>query len=430
MGRIQEIKARQLIDCKRRPMIEVDVITDDGFAGTGSAPTGSSVGMYESFVLRDNDLSNWNGMSVHKAVANITDLIAPALIGMDVHDQTGIDNKMIELDGTEFKSRLGGNAIYSVSVAALRAAAACEGMPVYRYLAGRDIKTVPVPTFNMINGGLNFGIRQAFNEFIIVPFGTDSVDHCVEMGCAIFEKLGSAIEEAGFSSYTGRSYGYTAPSEDPGVVLGIMQKAVEKCGYDGKVCFALDCASGEMYDKETGTYYLNGRRLTGDELLDYMEDLTKNYPFLFIEDLFDENDWEHFVKAKNRLKKNIILGDDLTATSPERIRKAYEMQALDGFILKPNQIGTLTEAFDAYRYAKDHNMLAITSGRAGGVIGDIVMDLGVAFELPFMKNGAPRSGERIDKLNFILRACDKTPGCHLASLDGIIKCCDKQKSTI
>jgi len=421
MGKIQKIEARQLIDCKCRPMVEVDIITDDGYVGTGSAPTGSSVGMFESCVLRDNDPAQWNGMSVHAAVANVKDIIAPALIGMDIYDQAGIDNRMIELDGTEFKSRLGGNSIYSVSVAALRAAAASEDMTVYRYLAGHDIKTVPVPTFNMINGGLNFGIRQAFNEFIFVPYGADSPDQCVEMGCALFRKLGSVIENSGYTSYVGRSYGYTAPSEDPGVILSLMQKTVEECGYDGKVCFALDCASGEMYNKEDHSYYLNGRHVSGDELLEFMVGLTEKYPFLFVEDLFDENDWAHFVKAKKRLNRTLVIGDDLTATSPGRIKKAYELQAVDGFILKPNQIGTLTEAFAAYDFAKAHHMLAITSGRAGGVIGDIVMDLAVGFELPFMKNGAPRSGERIDKLNFIMRASDKTPGCRLASLDGIMK---------
>lgn len=422
MGKIKEVRARQLIDCKCRPMVEVDILTDDGYIGSGSAPTGSSVGMYESFVLRDNDPKEYNGMSVHKAVANVTDIIAPVLIGMDIHDQKGIDARMIELDGTPNKKNLGGNAVYSTSIAALRAAAATEHMPAYRYLCGRDVKTVPVPTFNVVNGGTYDGITLAYNEFLIVPYKAESIYEAVEIACKVFEELGKVLADfLGHAPKVARSYGWAAPSEDPRVVLSLMQKAIDRCGYHDKVCFALDCASSEMYHADDQTYYLNGRRISGDEMVDYARELSREFPFLFIEDLLDENDWSHFSKAVADIKNTIIIGDDLIATTPDRLRRAYAEKAADGFILKPNQIGTLTEAFEAHRFACEHSMFSIPSGRSGGVVGDIVMDLAVGFEIPFIKNGAPRSGERIDKLNFLMRAYDLTPGCRMADLSKIVR---------
>lgn len=422
MSKIKEIRARQLIDCKCRPMVEVDIITDDGYIGSGSAPTGSSVGMYESYVLRDNNPKEYDGMSVHKAVSNVTEIIAPALIGKDIHNLKDIDYTMIELDGTPDKHFLGGNAIYSTSIAALRAAAECERMTPYRYLCGHDIKTVPVPSFNVINGGRYGDITLGYNEFLIVPYKADDIYEAVEIACKVFARLSTTIENhTGKAAAVARSYGYAAPTEDPEIALNLIQEAIDECGYHDKVCFALDCASSEMYDKNSNTYYLNGQHLTGEEMVAYAKDLSQKFNFLFIEDLLDENDWTNFSKAVSDIKKTIIIGDDLIATTPARLKRAYEEKAAEGFILKPNQIGTLTEAFEAHNYAKERGMFSIPSGRSGGVVGDIVMDLAVGFEIPFIKNGAPRSGERIDKLNFLMRACDTNPGCKMADLSQIIR---------
>jgi len=422
MSKIQEIRARQLIDCKCRPMVEVDIITDDGYIGSGSAPTGSSVGMYESYVLRDNNPKEFDGMSVHRAVENVTNRIAPALIGKDIHNLKEIDYTMIDLDGTENKRVLGGNAIYSTSIAALRAAAECEHMTPYRYLCGRDIKTVPVPSFNVINGGRYGDITLGYNEFLIVPYKADDIYEAVEIACKVFAKLAKIIEKyTKRPAEVARSYGYAAPTEDPEIALNLIQEAIDECDYHNKVCFALDCASSEMYDKNSNTYYLNKKQLTGDEMVAYAQNLSEKFNFLFIEDLLDENDWSHFSKAVSAIKKSIIIGDDLIATTPSRLKKAYEEKAAEGFILKPNQIGTLTEAFEAHNYAREHGMFSIPSGRSGGVVGDIVMDLAVGFEIPFIKNGAPRSGERIDKLNFLMRACDTSPDCKMADLSQIIR---------
>ena len=420
--RIKSIHARQIVDCKCRPCVEVDVVTESGAVGTGAAPTGSSVGMYESYVMRDNNPDEYHGLSVHKAVDNINQIIAPELIGMDAADQRGIDEKMIALDGTELKENLGGNAVYSVSIAAFRAMAAAQNMPLYQYIANGKIDTVPVPSFNVVNGGKYDDLTQPFNEFIIVPYGTDRVEKSVEMGINIFQELENVLTAyLGSKPVVAPSYGYKAPSDDPEVILELISKAIKNCGCDGKVAFALDCASSEMYDKATNTYLLKGQRVSSDELIAYAKTLTEKYPFLFIEDLLDENDWTSWSKLHENVTRTNIIGDDFIVTNRDRLAKAYAMQALDGFILKPNQVGTITEALDTHYYAMDHNLLAITSGRSGGVVGDVVMDLAVGLQIGFIKNGAPRSGERIDKLNFLMRAADLNDPCGLADITPLLK---------
>ena len=420
--KIVSVKARQLIDCKCRPMVEVDVITEHGYLGRGSAPTGSTVGMYESYVLRDNDPNEYNGKSVHKAVANVNDIIAPAIIGMEVTKQKAIDYKMIELDGTENKSKLGGNAIYAVSGAVFRAAAASMHTELYNYIAGERIKTVPVPSFNVINGGRNFGITQAFNEFIVMPWKAKDVYDAVETGVRIFEQLPKTIEKRfGTPAMVGRSYGYTAPSEDPAEVLDTIMQAADECGAADKISLALDCASSEMYDAESKTYLLKGEHVSSDELIDYVRELTDSFDFVFVEDLLDENDWDAFPNAVSRITKTNIIGDDFIVTNRKRIEQAYAMNGIAGFILKPNQVGTISEALETYDFAVKHGLLAITSGRSGGVIDDVVMDLAVGLQIGFIKNGAPRSGERISKLNFLMRACSLNEGCKMADISKVIR---------
>jgi len=404
-------------------MVEVDVITEHGFIGRGSAPTGISVGMYEACVLRDGDKNEYDGLSVHKAVANVNEKIASALCGMDVFDQRALDMAMIALDGTNNKASLGGNAVYSTSIACIRAAAAACGKELYEYLSPTPITSVPIPSFNIVNGGRQPELTQPFNEFIIMPYKADSIEEAVEMGVRVYQKLHDVITR--YASRPPRialSYGYAAPSDDPETVIELMQRAVEECGYGGKIAFALDCASSEMYNAKNDTYLLGGRRVSADELLDYMKRLTARFPFVFVEDLFDENDWVSFSKAVKTLDKTLIIGDDIIATNPQKIKYAYETQAVAGFVLKPNQIGTISEALETFEYATSHGMLAIPSGRSGGVIGDVVMDLAVGLHIAFIKNGAPRSGERIDKLNFLMRASDLLGGAQISDISKLIKC--------
>jgi len=420
--RIESVRARQLIDCKCRPMVEVEVETEGGFVGRGAAPTGQSVGMYEAFVLRDDDPDTYNGLSVHRAVENVRQVIAPALVGMPVDDQRALDGRMIALDGTENKSNLGGNAIYSTSIACFRAAAAVAGVPPYQYLGGDDIATVPVPSFNMVNGGRCGDMVQPFNEFIVMPYKAESIFAAVEMGVRVFEVMADILERyVGSPPEVARSYGYVAPSEDPEVVLSLMQEAIDRCGYAGKMAFALDCASSEMYDAATATYYLKGERVSSDDLISYAKDLTEKFDFVFIEDLLEENDWDGHARAVREIPRTIILGDDLIVTNLARLQRASAMRAVDGFLLKPNQVGTISEALETYEYAVGHDLIAVPSGRSGGVIDDVVMDLSVGLQVPFQKNGAPRSGERIEKLNFLMRAADTIPDCHLADVASIVK---------
>lgn len=422
VDRIKSVRAQQIIDCKCRPAVEVEIRTENGAVGRGAAPTGTSVGMHEAFVLRDGNPASYKGLSVHKAVDYAVKIIGPALIGMNVSDQRAIDQKMIALDGTPDKSRLGGNTIYSASIAAFRAAADARRIPLYNYIAGRDIRTVPVPCFNVINGGHYETLTQPFNEFLIVPYGTDNVDLAVEMAVAVFQQLGEVLtKHFGHKPQIASSYGYAAPSDDPQVILSIMQEAIEVCGYGGRIAFALDCASSEMYDRDTATYLLKGKRVSTDELIAYAKGLTEKFDLVFIEDLLDENDWDGYTKAARELTRTIVLGDDLIVTNTALLRRAYAARAVHGFILKPNQVGTITEAMDAHRFASEHGMISVPSGRSGGVVDDVVMDFSVGLEVPFQKNGAPRSGERIEKLNFLMRANAASPGCRLYDIKPLLR---------
>ncbi|MCJ2877564.1 phosphopyruvate hydratase [Rhizobium pusense] len=420
--KIVSVFSQQIIDCKCRPAVEVEIRTESGAIGRGAAPTGTSVGMYEAFVLRDGDPLTYKGLSVHKAVENVEDIIGPALIGMNVFDQRAIDEKMIALDGTPDKKSLGGNTIYSVSIAAFRAAADSLRIPLYKHIAGGEISTVPVPCFNVVNGGRYDGFTQSFNEFLIVPFGASDVDQSIEMAVMVFQTLSDVLaEHLGRKPQVASSYGYAAPSDDPEEILTLMKAAIVRSGYVGRIAFALDCASSEVFDKKTGTYLLKGKRVTSAELIAYAKGLTEKFDFVFIEDLLDENDWEGYRLAVQELDRTIVLGDDLTVTNLPLLRKAQKIHAVDGFILKPNQVGTITEAMDAYRFAHEHGMIAVPSGRSGGLVDDVVMDFSVGLQVPFQKNGAPRSGERIEKLNFLMRASARSPGCQLYDIRSLLK---------
>ncbi len=422
MPKIKQVAARQLVDCKCRPMVEVDIVTEDGYLGRGSSPTGSSVGQHEAAVIRDGNPNEYDGQSVHQAVDNVKNIIGPAIIGMEVEDQAGIDRRMIELDGTPNKGKLGGNAIYSASIAVLRAAAAGRRIPVYQLLAGGKIARVPIPSFNIVNGGTYGKVTLAFNEFLVVPYKAASIYEAVEIGAKCLPALGKVLRRfLKAEPAVGRSYGWAAPSDDPDVVLGLMQEMLDDTGLSGKVAFALDCAMSEMYDAASKRYLLKGEKVSAEQLIGYMAGLTEKYPLVFVEDLLDENDWEHYPKAVQRIRKTLIIGDDLTVTNLSRIKRAHESRAIHGFVLKPNQVGTITEALEAHRYAAQNGLISIPSGRAGGVIDDIVMDFSVGLQVPIQKNGAPRSGERIDKLNFLMRADDTNPGCRMQDIAGLVK---------
>jgi enolase len=424
--KIASVVARQLLDCKARPLVEVEIITDTGYVGCGASPTGSSVGTHEAFVLRDGDQSEYNGLSVHRAVSAVTNEIAPVLVGAELDDPRCLDRVLIELDGTPDKHRLGGNAIYSTSIALVRAASAAASVPTYAYVRAllglEPVTTVPAPSFNMINGGRYDDVFQPFNEFLVVPYRADSIESAVEKGVSLFGVLGEVLaRRLGRAPLIASSYGYVAPSSDPRVVMEVLAEAVERAGCADVMAFALDCASSEVYEKRTQTYALNGERVAAEALIDYVRALSEDFPMLFIEDLLDGDDWDGFTKAVQTIDRSIILGDDLIVTNPERLERAVKTSAVDGFILKPNQVGTIAEALDCFEYASQNAILTIPSGRSGGVIDDVVMDLAVGLGAPFQKNGAPRSGERIEKLNFLLRAAERIPNCALADVPALVR---------
>src|SRR5262245_1905269 len=424
--KIASVVARQLLDCKARPLVEVEVTTDTGQVGRGSSPTGSSVGVHEAFVLRDGDPAEYSGLSVHRAVAAVAEEIAPALVGAELDDPRALDQRMIDLDGTPDKSRLGANAIYSTSIALLRAAAAASGKSTYSFvghLLGLDpVATVPVPSFNMINGGRYGDLVQPFNEFIVMPYRATSIQTAIEMSVRLFAVLEEVLGgHLGHRPRVAPSYGFAAPSSDPRVVLELMTEAVDRAGYADVMAFGLDCASSEMYDATSQTYELNGERVTSQELIDFTLGLAEDFPLVFVEDLLDEDDWEGYPRAVSAIKRTLILGDDLIVTNRDRLERAVRASAVDGFILKPNQVGTISEALECFEYARDHGIWAVPSGRSGGVIDDVVMDLSVGLSVPFQKNGAPRSGERIEKLNFLLRVAECVPDCALADVPAIVQ---------
>ena len=424
MDKIKKIHARQVLDCKARPAVEVDVITEHGYSGTGCAPTGTSVGSYESFIIRDNDPNHYFGMGVQKAVRIVNEDIAPALIGMDVCDQKAIDETMILMDGTPNKEKLGGNNIYSVSIACMKAAASSQNMETAEYIActRSPIKTLPVTSFNLINGGKFATHTMPFNETMLVPYKASSVEEMVEIGVCTFQMLKTVIKEYYHVEPTvGASYGWVFPTNDPEDNLKMLAEAVNRCGFSDKVGYAFDCASSEMYNRKDNTYELKGKRVSSEDIISYVKNLTERWDLVFVEDLLDENDWEGFSAAHKALTRTIVIGDDFIATNPDRLKKAVETKCIDGFILKPNQIGSLTEAFTAFDYAKANNIVGIPSGRSGGVLGDIVADLAVALQVPFMKTGCPKSGERIAKINYLLTLQDRHPEYSLADLGNIVR---------
>lgn len=421
--RIKSVHARQIFDSKCRPIVEVDVVTESGHLGRGAASTGTSVGSYEAKLLIDGDKRRFQGKSVYKAIENVNGVIGPALVGMDAEDQAGVDRRMIAMDGTPDKSRLGGNAIYAVSVACLRAVAAAKNREAYRCITDRPLMTLPVPTFNSINGGIYPDYRMNVQEFTFCPYKAQSMGEAIEIAMRVFPEIGRVITEYqnGVPARVGMYYGWQPPSEDPFVAMELLHEAVVRCGYADKVAYALDFASSEMYDEKTDTYYSNGKQLTRDEMIAMAKKLTTQYKCLYVEDLLDENDWEGYAQAVREVNNSLIIGDDFIVTNLERLKKAYETKAAAGFILKPNQVGTITESLETHAFARSHGMITVPSQRGGGVTDDVVMDVCIAVEAQAVKNSAPRSGERIYAANCLYRAADQNPGARLFDFSSLVR---------
>ncbi len=408
---IKAIKARQILDCKGKPMLEVDVLTEGGILGRGSAPSGISAGEHEAFVLRDGDPKWFDGLSVSKAVDIVHNTLAPALKSMDVMDQAAIDQMMLDLDGTDYKTKLGGNTLCSVSFASIRAAANTVNKPLYRYLNPGEIKTLPFPTVNCISGGSYQKGSMPFQECTVVPYKAKTIMEAVHIIYQIFQLTPVVIQDYqnGQPAKPGSLSGWQAPSVDPMVSFDILYEAARRCGAEDKIAFAADCAVSELYNRERKTYDFIGQEVDLDTVLGYLKELTTKYNFLYIEDPVDENDWEGWQKAARVLDRTMLVGDDLTVTSVKRLQKAAEMKVCEAFIYKPNQAGTMTESIAALEYARDHGIIAIPSVRAGGVVDDPIFDIAVAYGCCATKQGPPKNGERTYGINFLTRVEDEFP---------------------
>jgi enolase len=410
MGQIISIHAREILDSRGNPTIEVDVLTASGYQGRAAVPSGASTGENEVLELRDGDKSRYLGKGVLKAVHNVNNVIAEELIGMDVTDQAGIDRKMIELDGTKTKSNLGANAILGVSLAVAKAAASYHGLPLFRYIGGSNAVTIPVPMMNIINGGSHSDAPIAFQEFMIRPVGAPNFKEGLRMGTEVFHSLKKVLKERGLSTAVGDEGGFAPVLDGTEDALETILKAVEAAGYKpgSDIKIALDCAASEFYQEGIYNYAKfegpKGARRTSKEQVDYLEQLVKKYPIDSIEDGMSENDWDGWKMLTDRIGKKIqIVGDDLFVTNVEYLKKGIDTGCGNSILIKLNQIGTLTETLDAIEMAHRAGYTTVISHRSGETEDATIADVAVAVNSGQIKTGSCSRTDRICKYNQLLR---------------------------
>ncbi|MDH6367574.1 MULTISPECIES: phosphopyruvate hydratase [Breznakia] len=411
---IIDVFAREVIDSRGNPTVEVELTTQSGAYGRAMVPSGASTGEREALELRDGDKTRFDGKGVTKAVANVNDIIAEAVIGLDVTDQAMIDKTMIELDGTPDKSKFGANAILGVSMAAAIAAADYYGMPLFKYFGGFNGKTLPVPMMNVVNGGSHADSTVDFQEFMIMPVGAKDIKEALRMGAETFHKLRGVLKAKGYNTNVGDEGGF-APSckdgnEEP---LQLIVAAIEAAGYvPGKdICIAMDVAASEFYNAETKNYDLaksgQGTRTT-DEMIDMYAEWVEKYPIVSIEDGLGENDWDGWKKLTDRLGNKIqLVGDDLFVTNPKILKEGIEKGIANSILIKVNQIGTLTETFDAIEMAKKAGYTCVVSHRSGETEDSTIADIAVGLNAGQIKTGSMSRTDRIAKYNQLLRINDE-----------------------
>ena len=400
---IKNIIGREILDSRGNPTVEVDVILDNGVMGRAAVPSGASTGEREALEMRDGDKSRFNGKGVLNAVNNVNTILRDNLIGMDVTKQKEIDYKMLELDGTKTKSKLGANAILGVSMACLKAAAKASGKELYEYVG--DGKTLPVPMMNIINGGAHADNSLDFQEYMIIP-QRDTIHERVRVGAEVFHSLKNVLKEKGYATSVGDEGGFAPNLKTNKEGFELITEAVKRAGYEpGKdVCYAIDVAASEFYSD--GKYNLagEGKVLSTDELIKYYEDLVNTYPIISIEDPVDENDWEGFSKVTELLGDRIqLVGDDLFVTNKECLQKGIDNKAGNAILLKVNQIGTITETLETIELAKSHNYKTVISHRSGETEDTTIADLAVGLDLGQIKTGSMSRTDRICKYNQLMR---------------------------
>ena len=415
MSSIIEVYAREVLDSRGNPTVEVEVYTEDGAFGRAIVPSGASTGAHEAVELRDGDKTRYLGKGVSQAVNNVNELIGPEIVGFDVCDQLAIDKTLIDLDGTENKGKLGANAILGVSMAVARAAADELGMPLYAYLGGPNAKNLPTPMMNILNGGEHADNNVDIQEFMIMPVGAGSFKEALRTCAEIFHNLKAVLKDKGLSTSVGDEGGFAPNLFSNEEALKTIVEAIEKAGYKpgDQVKIAIDVAATELYDKDKKIYSIKseGKELTSDEMIAWYEELVSKYPIISIEDGLDEDDWDGWKKLTEKLGKKIqIVGDDLFVTNVKRLEKGIENSIANSILIKLNQIGTITETLDAIELAKRHGYTAVISHRSGETEDTTIADLVVATNAGQIKTGAPSRTDRVAKYNQLLRIEDELYG--------------------
>lgn len=409
MSIITNVHAREILDSRGNPTIEVEVETASGFVGRAMVPSGASTGEREALELRDNDAKRYLGKGVLQAVENVNNILIDVVLGMDVTNQAAIDQALIEADGTKDKSKYGANAILGISLAVAHAAAAYYGLPLYRYLGGINAKTLPVPMMNVLNGGSHADSSVDFQEFMIMPAGAKSIREAIQMGAETFHALKKVLKDKGQVTAVGDEGGFAPNLEDNEAPLKCIMEAITVAGYEPRkdICIAMDVAASEFYNPETKMYDLNksnqGSKTT-DEMIAWYEELVEKYPIISIEDGLGERDWDGWKKLSDRLGKKVqLVGDDLFVTNPAILQEGIDKDIANSILIKVNQIGTLTETFDAMELAKRHGYTAVVSHRSGETEDTTIADIAVAFNAGQIKTGSMSRTDRIAKYNQLLR---------------------------
>ncbi len=404
---ITDVKARQVLDSRGNPTVEVDVWTRDRSMGRGTVPSGASTGIHEALELRDGDMKRFHGKGVLKAVSNVNNRIRSRVMGKDARAQREIDGLMIALDGTSNKKRLGANAILGVSMAVAKVAASSQGKSVYKYLRDLPSYKLPVPMMNVINGGKHAGNKLAVQEFQIEPVGASSCSEAIRIGDEVYHSLGSVLKaEYGPGAINvGDEGGYAPPIEMTGDALEAILQAISDAGYDESIVHVgIDAASSSFYNGKDSTYQIDEKKLNSGELEDYYEELVKTYPIRTLEDPFDEDDFDSFAQITRKLGNRIkIIGDDLYVTNPERIKRGLQKKATNAILIKLNQIGSVTETLDAIKMSQEAGLDIVVSHRSGETEDTFISHLAMSQESLFIKTGAPARGERTAKYNELLR---------------------------
>jgi len=403
---IEEVVAREILDSRGNPTIEVDVYLEDGIMGRAAVPSGASTGTREAVELRDGDEQRYGGRGVLRAVENVNDIIANEIAGMQVTDQAAIDRLMIDLDGTPNKSKFGANAILGVSLAVAKAAAAWTSLPLYRYLGGPNARRLPVPMMNILNGGKHADNNIDLQEFMVMPVGAPSFSEALRMGAEIYHSLKALLADEGLSTAIGDEGGFAPNLPDSEAAVRTIVQAIEKAGYTpgGDCAIALDPAASEFY--RDGRYHLTGegKVFTAEEMVDYYASLIDRYPIVSLEDGLAEDDWEGWGLLTRKLGQRVqLVGDDLFVTNTEYLRKGIEIDVANSILIKVNQIGTLTETLDAIEMAKRASYTAVVSHRSGETEDAAIADIAVAANTGQIKTGAPARTDRVAKYNQLLR---------------------------